>query len=343
MTNKRIKTIIQVLVFLCIGIGLIFWQFNKLTTEEKQGMYHSIQQVKWIYLLPVALISFLSHFLRALRWKQLLQPLKINAGTANTTFAVLIGYLVNLLVPRAGEVAKCTILAKYEKVPADKMIGTIVAERAFDTVCLAIIALLTLVVQYDIVFSYAAELWQGIASKFFVDANGNTQWTKIMLLCAFGLLCIILFIVLAKKSKGTKIGKIIDGILSGLQSITLVKNKILFLIYTIGIWFCYTIIINILFWAMQETSQVFALASLSIIVFGSVAMILTPGGVGAYPPIVASILMLYGVPFVTGTAFGWLSWLVQTILIIIFGLISLIALFIYNNKTKNGTIQTQLD
>src|SRR5690554_726979 len=134
MTKKNLLLLVQYVIFLGLGVLLVWWQVSRITPAEKTQILTSLEQVKaraWL-LIPVFMIGFLSHYFRALRWKLMLEPLSIRPSTMNITSAVLIGYLVNLLVPRMGEVARCTILARYERKPAHRIIGTIVAERSFD-------------------------------------------------------------------------------------------------------------------------------------------------------------------------------------------------------------------
>lgn len=300
---------------------------------EKTEMFAAFQHVRWIYGLPIFLIGFLSHLFRALRWKQLLQPLQIYPSTANTTFSVLIGYLANTLVPRLGEVAKCTVLAKYEKVPADKLVGTIIAERAFDTVCLLTIVFITLGVQYDIIYPFARELY----AKIFTDAAGNFIWNRILIALGIILLGIAAFILLYRKIKNSKVGHIIKGIGEGLKAIGKVRKKGLFLLYTLLIWSGYTGAVIVGFYAIPETEHLPMLAGLSVITFGSIGMIATPGGIGAYPVIVAQVLLLYGLSEGIGLAYGWVSWAAQTVIVLILGLAALILLPLYNRNKDEKT------
>lgn len=336
MSKKTLSTLLQLIIFLGLGIALVVWQYKGMSAADREHMFRSIKDVKLIYLVPVAIVSFLSHFFRALRWKVLLKPLRLSPSTVNTTLSVLIGYLVNLLVPRAGEVAKCSVLAKYEKVPADKLVGTIVAERAFDLVCLVIIALITLSIQHDIVYEYASSLASQIKANLLTTEQGGWRWGRIGVLIGIVLAFSGLFYYFIKKKKTSAVSGVLKGIWEGLRAIMKIERKGLFLLYTVLIWASYTLVLNIGFFAMKETEHIAPLASLSIIVFGSLAMIVTPGGIGAYPPIVASILSLYGISYAAGAAFGWLSWLAQTLLIIVFGMISLIILPLYNYKNHGN-------
>jgi glycosyltransferase 2 family protein len=110
MTKKTFITILQYVTFLGLGLAIVFYMFGKLSEQEKQEMLIAIKSVRTVYLFPILVVGFMSHWFRALRWKLMLEPLHIRPSTTNTTFAVLIGYLANLVLPRAGEVAKCTVL-----------------------------------------------------------------------------------------------------------------------------------------------------------------------------------------------------------------------------------------
>lgn len=330
MSRKTLSTILQLIIFLGLGVGLIVWRYNAMNEAEKNAMFEAFKHVRWIYGLPIFVIGFFSHFFRALRWKLLLQPLNIYPSTANTTFSVLIGYLANTLVPRLGEVAKCTVLAKYEDVPADKLVGTIIAERAFDTVCLLIIVLITLGVQYDIIYPLAHDLY----IKIFTDASGNFIWLRILIALGIMAAGILALILLYRRIKNSKIGHIIKGLGEGLKAILLVKKKGLFLLHTVLIWAGYTGAVIVGFYALPETEHITPLAGLAVISFGSIGMIATPGGIGAYPVIVAQVLLLYGISEGVGLAYGWVSWAAQTAIILIFGLAALILLPLYNRKTN---------
>lgn len=337
MSKKTASTILQLIIFLGLGIGLIVWRYNAMGEQEKADMFAAFRHVRWWYSVPIFLIGFLSHYFRALRWKLILEPLNIHPSTANTTFSVLIGYLANALVPRLGEVAKCTVLAKYEEVPADKLVGTIIAERAFDLVCLLVILFATLGLQYDVIYPFARDLYL----KIFTDASGHFIWARIGIASGILVLIIAAIVLLYRKIKDSKVGHIIKGIGEGLKAIALVRRKSLFFLHTLLIWSGYTGAIIVGFHALPETELVPVLAGLAVISFGSIGMIVTPGGIGAYPVIVAQVLLLYGLSEGIGLAYGWVSWAAQTTIILVLGLASLLLLPLYNrNKNnRNETIQ----
>ena len=332
MTKKTVFTILQVVIFTALAVFLIVWQMREMTDTERAEMFASIESVRPWFLVPVVIVGFCSHFFRALRWKLLLEPLDIRPTNANTFFAVMIGYLVNTVLPRFGEVAKCTVLAKYEKVPADKMVGTIVAERAWDLVCLLVIIFISIVFQVSLIGEYALSLWNKLQS--------GTGHTLLYITIAVTTI-LVLIILFYQRIKRTKVGRAIKGIGDGVKSIMKMKRRWLFLGYTFVIWGSYLFMILLGMWGMPATDDLGPLAAITILAFGSISIIITPGGIGAYPPIVGAILMLYGIKMVEGNAFGWVAWSAQTAVIILFGIISLILLPLYNRKPHDA--QTGMD
>lgn len=326
MKRKTLITILQYVVFLGLGIWLIIHMSNQMSAQDKQDMFDSISHVRLWMLVPIFIAGFISHWARALRWKLLLKPLKIYPTTTNTVLAVLIGYVVNLLVPRMGEVAKCTILAKYENVPADKMIGTIVAERTFDVFTLGIITLIAFISQMDVIGEYAGSIFGAIAAK------------GILLVVAIaGLVLMVVFLVLVyRKYKESKVGKFIKGLADGVRSIIIMKHRGKFFLYTFLIWLMYWSQVYLGFLSLPATEHLSGIIALVVLVFGSVGMIATPGGIGAYPILLAQILVFYNINLADGNAFGWVSWSVQTGMVIIFGITSLIVLPIYNRRKHDA-------
>lgn len=330
MKKKTAFLLLQYAIFFGLGFALIYWQYAKLNAQDINDLKASLQQVaeRWWIIIPIVIIGFLSHFFRALRWRLLLEPLQLQPTVINAAGAVFIGYLTNLLLPRMGEIAKCTVVAKYEDEPADKIIGTIVAERAFDLICLLLITLITFAVQSALVGDY----FHYLSSKM----DGKAA-TKSLLLGLVGLAAFILLLVfIYKKNKTGKIGQFIKGMAEGLSAILQMKKRTQFVTYTILIWGAYLSLIYIGFWALPATEHLGIGAALSVLVFGSLGMIVTPGGLGAYPQAIQMVLaMLYGVKSSFGLAFGWISWLAQTLIIILFGLISFLILPLYN-KNRDG-------
>jgi uncharacterized protein (TIRG00374 family) len=334
--NKKILSLLQYVFFLGLGIFLVWWSLGTIGDDQWPMIRQSLRNANYWYLIPVVLALLASHFSRAIRWKILMEPLGCKPRLGNTYMAVLIGYLANLAVPRLGEILKCTILARYEKVPADKLVGTIVAERAFDMICLGILMVVTIVTQTgligDFVFSLAQEK---VGSK----AQGLSV-TKIVIAVAVLLFLVGIAIYIFKKFSHitfiAKVRKIIAGIWQGLTSVRFVKNKGWFIFHSIFIWTMYLASVQIGMWALQETEGYGIKEAMTVLFTGSIAMIITPSGIGAYPILVTQTMALYGLDETYGTAFGWVLWTVQFFQILIFGLIALVLLPYLNKKKEHA-------
>jgi uncharacterized protein (TIRG00374 family) len=290
MFIKRIKTILQFIIFLSLGVFLIWFSTKSFTADEINKVKELVFNAKPIVLIPCILVLVLSHYLRALRWKMLIKPLGKTPGTLNVFLAVLTGFFFNLLFPRLGEVMKCTLLGKYEKIPVDKLIGTMVAERILDLICLVLVILLAISTQIDLVGGYAKELFDQILSKF--NASPTAILLMIMILLSLAVICYIIYIKTRHSLFLIKIKNWIKGIVEGLVSVRHVENKPMFIFYTLTIWFLYLASIRIGFYAMQDLVQLGWVPSLSILTFGSFAMIATQGGIGAYQFAVQKTLLL---------------------------------------------------
>lgn len=327
--NKKILGFIKFAIFLGLGIFLVWWSIEKIPADQQVKFKQSLRTANYWMILPVFLILSTSHFLRALRWKLLMKPMGYNPSLINTFFAVMIGYLANNAFPRLGEVLKCTILAKYEQVPADKNVGTIVAERAFDLLCLLGLFAVALLWQYDVVIAAYNKMQHSATSHADSTTSNTGFYFKIGLLAVA---VIVLFWAIATKKIAiffAKIKQIAKGILEGLTSAWKLENKYLFLFYSISIWILYVLGTWIGMYATKGT-EVGLGASVACLAFASIGMILTPGGIGSYAILLSMVLELYGIEPGLGIANGTLQWFAQFIIILIVGFVCVILLPVYN-------------
>lgn len=330
--KKIILTTLQYVFFLGLGIFLLWWTTKDLSPAEVEQLKSALKEANYLLIIPAMIFLLLSHYSRSLRWKILMEPLNFKPSTANTFFAVMLGYFFNLLVPRLGEVMKCTILARYEKAPVDKLIGTMVAERAIDVICLIIVIFITIFIQIDIVGDFALTEFR----KAYTTRSGSFDTTKVVLIIAGAIAFVATTIWALRKYRHIGfIGKIITGIKGiwqGLTSIRFVKRKAAFAFHTLFIWAMYLLSIRIGFYAMEPVSHLGIGPSFTILTFGSLAMIITQGGIGAYQLAVQKTLTLYSIGEVDGLAYGWLLWAFQTLLVLFIGLFCLFILPAYNRK-----------
>lgn len=327
------KTIVQTLFFTLIGIALIWWRYNTLAPEDRTAMFRAFKEFRWEWALPIFIAGLLSHLIRAKRWQLQFKALQLPTNTFNTFSAVMLGYLTNIFIPRLGEVSKCTVVARYNGGSVDRIIGTVIAERLWDTVCFGILTLLTLTVEFDVMMPYASGIWEQLLLKF-RSPDGSFSWLKITVLATLLLACFVLTIVLFKKLKNGKVGGFVQGIGKGLQSVYKLPQKGLFLFYSVAMWGCYILVALLVMKAIPATAHLPATASLSIITFGTFAMIIPAPGAIAYPLIVAPVLSLYGTSAGVGQGYGWINWANQNITVLILGLFVMIALPLYNSKNK---------
>ncbi len=331
--NKKLLTIFQYFLFAALAAFFVWLSFRGLNGEKWDQLKDALDRAHYWLLIPVLFFLLLANWLRGLRWKQLIEPMGYNPSVLNCFFGVLIGYFVNLGAPRFGEVMKCTVLARYEKIPVEKLVGTIVAERAFDVICLATVFGLAFIFQFDVLQSLASSY----VYPLFQNASGKTSYQKIIIVVAAGLFLLLLLRFLLNRFGHIniiqKIKNIFTGVLHGLTSVKDVKKKPLFFIYTVMIWVLYLLSTWCGFFAINETRNLTMTDALTVLAMGSVGMIVSPGGIGAYALLVQETVAFYNVPKEPyGQALGWLLWFGQFMNFIIFGVASFILLPRINKK-----------
>lgn len=325
--NKKLRTILQYMFFAALAIFFVWLSLRGLNGEKWQQLKKALEHANYWLLLPIFLLLLLSHWFRALRWRQLMEPMGYTPSQLNAFFCVMIGYFVNQGAPRLGEVAKCTILARYEKIPADKLVGTIVAERAFDVICLLTVFGLTFITQFDVISSLAKDH----VVPVFLNKEGQVSYLKIgIVLASIAAGLVLLRFLLSRFGHINIVGKIKTVLLNiwhGLTSVKDLKNKPLFVVYTIAIWLLYWGSTWLGFYAIRETSVLGGADALTVLAMGSIGMIVSPGGIGAYALLVQETVTLYNIPAQPyGQALGWLLWFGQFLSFVLFGAISFILL-----------------
>ncbi len=333
--NKKALSIIQYIIFLGGGLALVWWQLKGMKPAEKEEFYSALSNAKYWVAIPVVIMSLLSHLSRSMRWKILLEPLGYNPALKNVFAVTMIGYLANSAVPRLGEVLKCTFLARYENLKVDKLVGSIILERIFDLICFVIFIAITVLIQIELVGGFFKEQLVSLSK-----GSGQKTWIKISLIIVIGFALIYITRYFFKKYPEKKIVRKIKGFISGLiqgfSAIMKLKRRKEFLAHTIFIWTMYLLQIYVGFSAMDSTSGLGIQAAFSVLTLATVAMIITPGGIGSFPIFVMQTLVIYNISEPHGKAFGWLLWGANTLIYIIFGLTSLLLLpYLNRNKNKN--------
>jgi glycosyltransferase 2 family protein len=335
--KKAILTLIKYLFFLGLGIFLVWWSIHKMGDKNWEECKTALKSARYILFIPVFFILMASHLSRAIRWRILMKPMGYNPSLVNTFFAVMVGYLANLAVPRLGEVLKCTILGKYEKVPPDKLVGTILVERAIDVVSLLLVFLIAIATQASIIGEYAKKT----ISTNFLSGNKELMIVKLVILIAMMVIVYFTLKFIFKKYSDIgfvkKINILFKGVGAGLSSVKNLQNKKAFILHSIFIWCCYAAGTYIGFFVIPQTSGLPIAAAFPVLAFASIGMIVTPGGIGTYQWFIMEVMFLYGIEISYGYANGLLQWIAQFFIILIVGFVSLIALPYYNRQSKKTT------
>jgi uncharacterized protein (TIRG00374 family) len=332
--NKALGNLIKLVIFLGLGIFLVWLITHKLTPLQWQRIHEAARTANYWLLIPVCIIGFFSFLFRALRWRLLLLPLGYRVGVFTIYSAVVVGYLANLAIPRMGEVTRCGMLARYERLPVDKVIGTMIVERTFDVICLVLLMAVTILWQIDVVGDF---FYDNVLVKVATWFRAENLGSHLLWLGAILTGGVILWIVLRQFRQSRwyrRVSRLFAGIKTGFVSVARLRQKKRFLVYTGLIWLCYFLMVYLGFYCFPQTAGLGTKAALSVLIFGSIGMILTQGGIGAYQLIVERVLLLYGVAKAYGFAFGWLSWLSQTGLILVLGFVSLLAMSFVKRKTR---------
>ena len=331
--SHHLKSILKFALFLGLGVFITWWFVKDLDAEYRGLILASFRNANYGIVGIALIFGVISFWIRAKRWQMQLQSMNYFPKTKNVTMAVMVGYFANLAFPRLGEVVRCGLLDKHEKIPTAKSIGTVITERALDMLCFLILLILTLALQFERLSDYAMENFTGLYEKF-----ANPEFIrKLVFLACLGIFAFGFFIFfLRKKIAHTRIYRkakiLILQLWQGLISLKDLKNPWLFITYTVALWVCYFLMAYIVFWAVKETAHLPLSSGLACLTFGTIGVVVTPGGIGLYPVIIANTLLLYGITEPIGFALGWLIWTSQNIIVVIGGLASLMLMPMINQK-----------
>ena len=333
--RSQFLTLIKFVFFLGLGILIIWLSIRNLTLAEKDEIIHSFRIANYNWVFLAILLGILSHVIRSLRWRIFFEPMGYHPSFKNTFYAIMVGYFANMAFPRLGEVTRCGILAKYEKIPFNKSFGTVVTERALDLIIFFLLFLLTIFTQIGTLRDYLNNhVYPELQGKF-IHPFSNSLF--LFGIAGFFALVILLFLLFRKKIKNSKfyhkIGLLIHGFWEGFKSLSQIRKPVLFVFYSLAIWFLYFLMIYTCFFCFALKPTLSPGAGLSSLVLGTIGIMITPGGIGLYPAIIQETLLLYGLSRVTGLALGWIAWTAQTVMIFIVGGLSLI-LLTFNHRYK---------
>lgn len=318
--NKKVSKILSILLPLVLGVFLIIYVYREYTPQQRTDLITSFKTADYLYVWISLFIGLTGFWARAYRWKYTLAHIGYTAPFAIQFSAVCITYVMNMLIPRSGEVSRAVVLNKYAGVPFDKAFGTIISERIIDLILLLAVVIATVVFQFDIVKAYLIDipfqklLFYGvIAGIVFIGA--------------------ILFYMYSRAKWLKKLKIRISGLTEGVLSVFKMPNKWPFLLLSFYIWFSYVLMFYITIYALPQTASLGFGSVITAFVIGSIVITFTNGGTGWFPVAIANILVVYSVPKTAGLAFGSIVWVSQTGLIIVLGGLSFLILpLLYKRK-----------
>jgi len=329
--KKKIFKVLKFLAFFAAGV-FIFWLIYK---DQDVSRIKDVltNDVDYVWIWVALFIGLLSHISRSLRWGLMIEPLGQKPRILNTFLAVMVGYLMNMVLPRMGEISRCGVLARYEKISFTKLIGTVVTERIIDMIMLLLFLVIVIFTQFGQVLRFIDKN-PGIKEKLLSMATSPYLYAAIIIVAA-------VFFIYRKTFKNTKIykkiGETAKQFKEGLISVKNIKRKGAFIFHSVFIWTMYYLMLYVVFFAFSFTSGLGPLAGLTTFVLASFGMVApVQGGIGAWHFMAIEALALYGVAHENGVIFALLNHSATTVMVILLGLVSLLVLPFINRRGETA-------
>ena len=319
MSSNKIN--LKNLLPIFIGVFCIYYSFKDISFSEFKEYFTKINYL-WVFV--GIFLGALSHISRSYRWKFLIEPLGYKLGFINSVLTVFSAYLINYTIPRAGDIARATMISKYENIPFEKAIGTIVAERAVDVISILVIIMIGLIIEFDKISNKLTD--------FLEQSDFSTLlWSSLILL----FIVASLYIIIKRFKFYKKIKLFLSGMIDGITIIFRMKKRNQFIFHSVFIWVMYVLMFYFTSKAFIGLNQVSFFELMISFTLAALSIMFSNGGIGIYPLAVEESLGWYGVQSTIGLAFGWVMWLSQTLMVVIFGGLSLFILpFINRSKSK---------
>lgn len=336
-TKERYKQIFRFTLFLAFTALLFWWVYRDQDWTETFNALKRDVNYTWIWVGIV--LGILSHIARALRWQQLTDSMGYKMTLPNSFMGVMIGYFANMLIPRAGEVARCGVVAKYENIPTSKLLGNVIGERVIDMIILLTMTIITVIVQLP-TFVELFEKHIAVGDNL---ADKGDYMMKMGIVGAVGLIIVASLIFILRKTKVVaRIKPFISGLKEGILTIKNVKHVGLFVFYSIFIWVMYFLMLYVAFFCFDFSKNLgigVALTAFVTSCYGMVAPV--QGGIGAWHFMVIASMMLYlpDTPEMQANTrtFAFLTHGSMTMLYIVLGALCMAAMPLYNKLRKDNS------
>jgi hypothetical protein len=331
--KKILPDILKVTLFLGLGILFIWLSIKDLSKEDVQMIFSSMSLVNnprgWFFITLSAAAIVAADLVRAARAKLLLKSIHYKPRLSMMFYSVMVCYLANLALPRLGEVLRCTFLQRYENVPFQKSLGTVILERAVDLVCWLFLLIIAMLLNNGLLSQLVVDQETGTTLQEWFAQKGLSYIGNYLIYIVIAVIALIVIIIRAtrnwwqKKPALVKVADFFKGIWHGFVSIKDIPKPWHFVFWTVAMWVFYFFGVYLFFHALPYLQHVGPGAAFTVLVFGTIAFIISQGGLGAYPLITAGIVMLYGISYTQGLAAGWIGWILQTAVSLVLGFFSL--------------------
>lgn len=333
--TKSAKTGLTVSISLLLALVLIWWAMRDVDFNQA---WESIQRANYWWILLSFLLGVIAYALRSERWKLLLEPMGHQVSSSHSFFAICMNYFWNLIIPRSGEVARCTTLYTLDKTPVDQSFGTVISERVIDFLCLSFMGLLAVIFNFDLILKLFNEV---LALR--QDGEKESSFAGLFIIGGVSLVGLLAIIIFWKKIKNLaifpKIRNFIYGLRQGLKSIFQLKKSGLFIFYTILIWVFYYFMTYLVVFALPETSHLTMADGLYLLLVGGIGMIIpASGGIGAFHSAMRLGFIVLGLGSEIGVIFGFLVHTPHTLIALILGGISLVMMSIEKSSKKTKSV-----
>ncbi|MCR5068843.1 MAG: flippase-like domain-containing protein [Prevotella sp.] len=332
MNKRYIRKTINIGLPLLFGGAILYWMYRDFDIESIRDVL--LHKMNWWWMLASFPFGILAQAFRAWRWKQTLAPLDEHPRTKTCTNAIFLSYAASLVVPRIGEFTRCGVLAKKDGVNFAKALGTVVTERAVDSLIILIITALVLLLQMPVFLSFFSKTGTRIDDLTALLGMFSTTGYIVVAICA--VMTLMCFYIFRKKlAFYDKMKTTVQGILDGVMSLRNVSNVPLFLFYSLAIWGAYFLHYYLTFFCFEGTSHLGLMCALVTFIVGSIAVLVpTPNGAGSWHFAVKTMLILYGVADNEALYFVLIVHTIQTLLVAALGIYASVCLSLYPNKNK---------
>ena len=335
MEKSGLRKVIQYVIMLALAALLLYYSFKGV---EWRSFVESLQKCRWGWIALSMLVGILGFLFRALRWRLIMLPFNKDISVRESYDGVTIAYATNFVFPRAGEVARCGVLAKGGKISFESALGTVVLERVWDMISLLFFIVLVVLLRLD---EFGGFLSKNILSPLVERFSGPSILYLLLPILALVLLSILLWRVfgarMLRSKLGTRVAKVAKGLWQGMLSAFRMKRKWLFFAYTLGLWFSYWLTSYVTILAFPSVGELTAVDALFLMIVGGLGWVVpVQGGLGAYHFIVSlALYAVYAIPQSEGVVFATISHEAQAVIMILCGLISLVSINISGKRRKS--------